>query len=131
MNMNLDQNVVQNEEEDSQASYQPTQYQDCSWELVGEYLNQETFEPLGFQVINTATVRTDRMFADYGGIEDANAAERYHGSRGRNYKPLKNSLEAIEEEREETLRALEQLKADHVNEIQLAKQVAFASSIPP
>lgn len=123
--MILNQNVGQNEEQDSQASYTPTKYQDSSWELVGEFINQESFEPLGFQVINTASVRTDPMFADYGGTENSETQERFHGSRGGHYNPLKNSLATQEEEREEAQRSLDKLKADHIQELEQVRQNAF------
>ena len=52
----------------SQATYKETQYADDTFEIVGESNPQEEFVPLEMKALPRATVVTDPMFADYGGI---------------------------------------------------------------
>ena len=55
----------------SQITYKGTPYEDCSWELVGEFHNQNSFEPSSFAVLDGRTMIADPMFADYGGVPPA------------------------------------------------------------
>lgn len=51
----------------TQQSYKGTEYSDQSWEVIGELPDSGTFEPLEIEVLPQTGVRTDPMFADYGG----------------------------------------------------------------
>jgi flagellar assembly protein FliH len=52
----------------SQASYKETPYQDQSWEVVGEIIEEKEFTPMSIQVVPREALMTDPMFADYGGV---------------------------------------------------------------
>lgn len=117
----------QNEEthELSQATYQETKYADMSWEVVGEFLNQESFEPLAFAVLEgDAATTTDPMFANYGGIPEDGAGQRFHGTAGR-YEPTRRSVRTIEEESEDIEQQLEALRAEYEAKIVSARQEGF------
>lgn len=60
------------------ASFRETPYADESWEIVGESVKNEEFEPMAFETIRTATIGTDPMFEDYGGISKDGAERRWH-----------------------------------------------------
>jgi flagellar biosynthesis/type III secretory pathway protein FliH len=64
-------------------SYKPTAYEDSAWRIVGEFINQDYFEPMQFQTATEDGLVIDPMFSNYGGLEDAKAsAVRVHAPRG-------------------------------------------------
>lgn len=48
-------------------SFRPTPYEDSSWQIVGEFLNQDYFEPMQFRTVSADEDQIDKMFSDYGG----------------------------------------------------------------
>ena len=62
----------------SQATYEPTEYADASWEVVGEQKSEETFTPMAIQVLQQVHVLTDPMFRDYGGTSTDVETQRWH-----------------------------------------------------
>jgi flagellar biosynthesis/type III secretory pathway protein FliH len=48
-------------------SFRPTPYEDSSWRIVGEFLNQDFFEPMQFRTASADGDQVDKMFSDYGG----------------------------------------------------------------
>lgn len=48
-------------------TFRPTPYEDSSWNIVGEYLNQDYFEPMQFRTVSSDSSKIDQMFSDYGG----------------------------------------------------------------
>ncbi len=111
----------------SQETYRESQYEDVSWEIVGEFLNQERFEPLGFQVVNVDVgATTDPMFADYGGIPDDRTSERYHGADKMTFNPGKRSVTNLVEEQEVQFEArLDEMQKEFEAKIEAAKREGF------
>jgi flagellar biosynthesis/type III secretory pathway protein FliH len=102
-------------------SYKPTPYEDSSWKIVGEFINQDYFEPMQFRTMSTDGLVTDPMFSNYGGLEDAKTTGlRAHAPSGQQkFAPTrKRGAEQVE------VSALEQLKQQHQRE--LAEAVASA-----
>jgi flagellar biosynthesis/type III secretory pathway protein FliH len=62
----------------TQANFQETPYQDATWEVVGEVHEETEFAPLELTNISTSSVAVDPMFADYGGIAPPNVGTRWH-----------------------------------------------------
>lgn len=60
------------------ASFKETPYADQSWEIVGEPVSNEEFEPMVFETIRTEVIGTDPMFEDYGGISKEPSERRWH-----------------------------------------------------
>lgn len=85
----------------NQNTYKPTPYEDSSWEIVGEFLNQEIFEPTAFDLIGEQSLIRDPMFADYGGIPNSDHSSRLHGPSGQMSSGTKRRSEKGIEEPEE------------------------------
>jgi flagellar assembly protein FliH len=103
-------------QEDGQASFQETPYEDATWEIVGELSETLEFEPLHFDVVGHE-VAVDPMFADYGGRAEGENAQRWHLPEGVAYEGGAGFSKQQEEEeepedlvkmREEELEALKQ-----------------------
>ncbi|RMG40491.1 MAG: hypothetical protein D6719_10830 [Candidatus Dadabacteria bacterium] len=62
----------------SQATYKETPYEDATWEVIGERIDNETFVPLELEIIRTSDFEIDPMFADYGGRLDPDQTKRWH-----------------------------------------------------
>jgi flagellar assembly protein FliH len=99
----------------TQSTYRPTQYADTSWPIVGEFVNQDYFEPSEFAVVERAHQVSDPMFADYGGITDSNAALLQHSASGLAFSPSKKLRGASEAD-----------ITDEVNAALAAQQEQFA-----
>lgn len=65
-------------ESTSQKDYEPTAYEDSSWEVVGELVETKEFVPMPVQILPATTVYSDPMFADYGGIPENPEIQRWH-----------------------------------------------------
>jgi flagellar biosynthesis/type III secretory pathway protein FliH len=110
----------------SQITYKGTPYEDCSWELVGEFLNQDSFEPSSFAVLDGRTMIADPMFADYGGVPPAGDERRFHGTGGGDrFDPNRRQVRSMEEEQEAADEIAEQLRAEHARELEAARAEAF------
>ncbi|MCO6432423.1 MAG: hypothetical protein J5J00_16340 [Deltaproteobacteria bacterium] len=62
----------------TQISYEPTKYEDATWEVVGELIDEQEFNPLELEVLKDGEMVIDPMFADYGGIERDASSRRWH-----------------------------------------------------
>jgi flagellar assembly protein FliH len=62
----------------TQNSYNPTPYEDSSYEIVGEPPKKAEFLPMPLEVISNFDVATDPMFADYGGLYEGKTGQRWH-----------------------------------------------------
>lgn len=62
----------------SQVDYRPSEFEDASWEVVGELREVEDFEPLGVHVLPSAVEYVDPMFADFGGRQTSVVPVRWH-----------------------------------------------------
>ena len=62
----------------TQQNFQESAYEDATWEIVGEKIDNSNFEPAPFQVVGRASVTTDPMFADFGGLASTRDTERWH-----------------------------------------------------
>jgi flagellar biosynthesis/type III secretory pathway protein FliH len=123
--MSTEQQSTDEVKELSQSSYKATQYSDSLWEVVGEFLNQESFEPLGFEVLASDTDMTaDPMFADYGGIPRDGSTQRFHGTAGR-FEPNRKGVRSIDEDAEETEAALDTLRAEYEAKLVQVREAAF------
>jgi flagellar assembly protein FliH len=60
------------------SSFVETPYEDQSWEIVGERLHSEDFEPMEFATIRVAALANDPMFEDYGGVDKTGRDRRWH-----------------------------------------------------
>ncbi len=67
-----------NSHEPSQAEYQPTPYEDATFEVIGELVRHEDFIPLEVEVLPGNASVVDPMFQDYGGRASASADSRWH-----------------------------------------------------
>lgn len=88
------------QEQLNQESYRPTQYQDSTYEIVGEELESEDFEPLELAVVDGQLFSIDPMFADYGGVPEGNV-KRWHLPEGKAFVPPNANSSAAEPELEE------------------------------
>jgi flagellar biosynthesis/type III secretory pathway protein FliH len=123
--MSTEQESTDEVKELSQGSYKATQYADCSWEIVGEFLNQESFEPLGFEVLARDTDMTaDPMFADYGGIPQDGDTQRFHGAAER-FEPNRRGVRSFDEDDEDTEAALDALRAEYEAKLLQVQEAAF------
>lgn len=93
------------------TTYTPTPYQDVSWPIVGQFLNQCYFEAEQFKVLTKDGFQTDPMFADYTPEE---AAGRSGASQGRF---------APNAEAESEVVVVEQLRAE-ISRLQAEREVA-------
>ena len=62
----------------SQPEFRSEEYQDSSWELVGDPKDVLTFEPTSFKVEARTPILVDPMFADYGGLPEEEGTTRWH-----------------------------------------------------
>ncbi len=67
-----------NNEVMSQDSYEPTQYEDSSWEVVGELVETKEFVPMAIKTAPRSARYVDPMFANYGGIPEESEQQRWH-----------------------------------------------------
>jgi len=77
----------------TQTTYRETAYEDSSWEIVGEHLNQESFEPLEFSVLPGVDAHVDPMFADYGGLPSDKSSKRFHLAQGETFEASRAAAE--------------------------------------
>lgn len=75
----------------SQDTYKPTEYEDASWEVVGDRFDAESFTPLEIPMLPSTEAFVDPMFADYGGVVKSESAERWHLPEGVTFKPRKEA----------------------------------------
>jgi flagellar biosynthesis/type III secretory pathway protein FliH len=98
-------------------SYKPTPYEDSAWRIVGEFENQDYFEPMQFQTASEDGLVIDPMFSNYGGLEDAkNSGVRVHAPRGQqNFTPTKKrGVTEVE------LTEVENMKQQHQRQLESA-----------
>ncbi len=62
----------------SQEDFRETPYEDASWEVVGEVLENQDFIPMEVEVYSNEGLVFDPMFANYGGIPAAESVVRWH-----------------------------------------------------
>lgn len=94
-------------------SFRPTPYEDSSWRIVGEFLNQDYFEPMQFRTVSGGESKVDKMFSDYGGRLGAHEGDmRSHApmgsSAGRERRRSKEPEMTPEQEAERQKQMLEQ-----------------------
>jgi len=85
----------------SQAAYRGTPYEDSSWEVVGEFLNSQEFEPVEFNVVSSSELVSDPMFADFGGRSEGDKDKRYHIPTGMSFaaaRRLRGDMTEIEDD---------------------------------
>ncbi len=109
----------------SQITYKGTPYEDCSWELVGEFHNQNSFEPSSFAVLDGRTMIADPMFADYGGVPPAGDQVRFHGGGGGRFDPNRRQVLSMEEDQKAAEQIADQLRAEHGRELEAVRAEAF------
>ncbi|RIL05319.1 MAG: hypothetical protein DCC75_11815 [Proteobacteria bacterium] len=64
--------------EGQSASYKASEYEDASYEQLGQQSESLEFTPLEVPIIRTTAEGTDPMFADFGGQTPANVKQRWH-----------------------------------------------------
>jgi flagellar assembly protein FliH len=111
----------------TQDTYRPTQYADTSWPVVGDFINQDFFEPSEFPVVERSNVVTDPMFADYGGGSDTTVTKRLHAANGQQqYAANKKGRPMSEEDvAEEINAALARQAEEFQQQLEQAKAQAF------
>ena len=63
----------------SQIDYRPTEYQDCSWEVVNEAADgSQEFSPMAVEIFSSEEMVHDPMFADFGSTSGTKSAKRWH-----------------------------------------------------
>ncbi len=62
----------------SQGSYTPSQYEDATWEMLGERIETQDFQPLEIPVLPSHKQYVDPMFADFGGTYMGQEPVRWH-----------------------------------------------------
>ncbi|MGI6524326.1 MAG: FliH/SctL family protein [Bdellovibrionota bacterium] len=62
----------------TQTTYQPTEYQDASWPVIGEVHLSEDFLPTQFDVVAGSEGIVDPMFEDFGGLPPIESKVRWH-----------------------------------------------------
>lgn len=62
----------------SQSDFVETPYQDQSWEVVGELVENQEFSPMVLNSIPSSARVLDPMFADYGGFQESDSEKRWH-----------------------------------------------------
>jgi flagellar biosynthesis/type III secretory pathway protein FliH len=102
-------------------SYAPTPYEDVSWPIVGEFLNQCFFEVQQFEVLTKEGFQTDPMFNDYTPAGEA----------GRSGGPQGAFTPGVEEDDDEShieqyKAEIERLKAECESAVEEARRVALA-----
>jgi flagellar biosynthesis/type III secretory pathway protein FliH len=110
-------------------SFNSSPYEDSSWRIVGEFVNQDYFEPMTFRAVAADGSKVDPMFSDYGGLLGASEGElRAHaaGSQGgggsRGFSASKRRSQEREETDEEEAARIEKLIQQAVED---ARQKAF------
>jgi flagellar biosynthesis/type III secretory pathway protein FliH len=51
----------------TQQTYKTTEYSDQSWEVIGQVPETQVFAPMQIEILPNTELRSDPMFADYGG----------------------------------------------------------------
>jgi len=100
------------------ANYRPTKYADTGWPIVGEFRNNNEFEPMEFRTVSNEDFSLDPMFDDFGGSIGGSEVRRHGVSDTASYSPTKRvNSEEIEAEVTRRLQA---------RQAQLTEQVATA-----
>jgi flagellar biosynthesis/type III secretory pathway protein FliH len=68
----------QTERIQSQADFVEAPYQDQSWEVIGELADNQEFAPMVVETLNGGERVIDPVFADYGGFQNTEGAQRWH-----------------------------------------------------
>lgn len=63
----------------SQTSYSATRFSQVEWEVVGNFNEELSFEPIGIEVLSAESAHIDPMFADYGTGKEPNSIRRFKG----------------------------------------------------
>ena len=99
----------------TQKSYQPTEYEDESFPVVGAPPSALEFVPMNIAVLDADTP-VDKMFADYGGVDAAKKPSRWHLPENIGWKSeeekKKERQQRIEPTTQYTEREIAKIKAD-------------------
>ena len=85
-NNELHESLESSHEEITQRNYHPTEYEDATWEIVGEPPHAEEFIPTQFEVVSDKQAIVDPMFEDFGGIPTHTSSLRWHLPEGVEFK---------------------------------------------
>jgi flagellar biosynthesis/type III secretory pathway protein FliH len=61
-----------------QEEYQPTEYEDSSYEIIGTVSQEHHFIPLEAPVVKALAIERDEMFRDFGGLEKIGNTRRWN-----------------------------------------------------
>ncbi|MDZ4785871.1 MAG: FliH/SctL family protein [bacterium] len=67
-------------EKSKQSSYSATGFSQVSWEVMGEFQEAYSFEPINIEVMSSSKFSVDPMFEDYGSGSNLSGAKRWQAS---------------------------------------------------